>query len=188
LRRVLIGASTNSTNGYGVVRPLSAYRQAVRLLQNVVEQTAAQTGARAVSETASALTIYYSGDPSNPSGYPYARGLGPLYFDGETVADLVEAGASAGYYSFEDGSEFDKRILVSFTIDGGKYYAAPNNEAGNPFWVYKVNGEIAPAGTSYADFPISPGSAVTWQVIAPAGEDHGAQCPVSDGEHAMALR
>ena len=210
LRRVMVGASTNSTNGYAIVRPLSAYRQAARVLQNVMHNnmgTALAVGAQA----SATLVVYYSGIPSEP-------GAGPYYYKlawtgtGDSIGQLMENIAnsgtldSTGQYKliYANSQEFlnqGKYIIESFTIGVDTYLAPPHNRATStdPFWFFSVNGQAVvngmkhpnaddgELGESYLKYPIQEGSTVYWQVIAPDVSYGFASCKPSTDNHAKAL-
>ena len=195
LRRVLAEASTASTNGYAIVRPLESYQQGVRMLQNVMHRSMGAALA-AGNATANTLVVYYSGNPSSPGTNPYAQAE---YFhgSGDTIATLMASIAESNpalQYANASGYPSDHPIIESFTINGDVYTAPPHDAATSedPFWFYSINGKPSPntAGSiaeSYADAKISPGDVVYWQVIAP-GPDYGFQsCKPSDGAHTKAL-
>ncbi|MEO1731023.1 MAG: hypothetical protein AAFR64_09810 [Pseudomonadota bacterium] len=210
LRRVLIGASTNSTNGYAVVRPLSAYRQAVRVLQNVMHNNMGSALA-AGAQGSAALVLYYSGNPADPGSYPYNNYL-VWYGTGSTIGELMSSisGSGApdttGQYKlvYTDSPVFlgqGKHIIESFTI-GTAVYTAPPHDAStsrDPFWFFSVNGRAVVSGSknptakyggvgeSYYDYPIVPGDTVFWQDIAPDMNYGFASCKPSTHNHAKAL-
>ncbi|MEM9337670.1 MAG: hypothetical protein AAGA66_03015 [Bacteroidota bacterium] len=76
LRRVVANLSTNSTNGYGVVRHLNSYRRSIRLLQNVLHvERGTAVGNHLQAHAKGATTfipvyIYYSGNPDQPGNNP----------------------------------------------------------------------------------------------------------------------
>lgn len=197
LRRVTTSASTDSTNGYAIVRPLEAYRQAIRMVQNVMHNnmgTALAAGANA----SNALYLYYSGDPSQPTVNPYTNGA-YYYGTGSTIGELMEnIVASGGGLSYADatGAYPDPGPFIgSFTVGGGTYNAPPpftTEDDDIPFWFFSVNGFPGPMnsgknGQSYYDFAISPGDVVYWQVIAPS-QDRGFQpCAPSEKVHTSGL-
>jgi len=193
LRRVLAGASTASTNGYAIVRPLEAYQQGVRMLQNVMHRSmgAALAAGNAAANT---LVVYYGSDSRNPGTDPYANAE-HFQGSGDTIADLMASiAANNPALQYADASGFSHPIIESFTINGAVYSAPPHDAATSedPFWFYSINGGPSPntAGgisESYAEAKISPGDVVYWQVIAP-GPDYGFQsCKPSDGTHTKAL-
>ena len=195
LRRVLVSASNNSTNGYAIVRPLQAYRQGVRLLQNTMHRNmgaaaaAVASGAVASDATAdgtSTLLVYYGPDPSKPTDQPYANGV-HFTGTGKTIGKLIDnVVANNPTLSYENSTlkyPDPGPFIGSFTINGKTYNAPPpttGEQAGIPFWFYSINGKPGPntlgtgARKSYLNQPIEPHSVVFWQVIAP-GTDYGFQ-------------
>jgi len=82
LRRTLATASTNTPNGYALIRPTDSYRRAIHMLKNVLHThhgTGVAQGTHASSdvpdgETTRVLSIFVNGNPSDPtSGDPYAQ-------------------------------------------------------------------------------------------------------------------
>lgn len=197
LRRVLMGASTASTNGYGIVRPLAAYRQGVRMLQNTLHRSMGAAMATAAGAS-NAMYVYYSGDPANPSVGPYGNyvyyyGTGSTI--GELMQNIVKSGQSLIYADSTLSYPQQGPFIGSFTINGGVYDAPPpqtTQDKGIPFWFYSVNGLPGPNtsggnGESYFNHAIKPNDVVYWQDIAP-GPQYGFQtCDPSSGAHTMGL-
>lgn len=199
LRRVLVGASTSSTNGYGIVRPLEVYRQGVRMVQNMMHLNMGSAHAAAAGNS-HALYLYYGSDPSEPGTGPYTNSH--VYTGkGSTIGALMKdiAASSAGgsaplVYDTVDGKTGP--IVLSFTIDGAVYQLKPGQSGYDhlPFWFYTVNGKagdpVAQYGAdheSFYDYALPSNAVVYWQAIAP-GSDYGFQaCVKSDTTHTAGL-
>jgi hypothetical protein len=192
LRRVLVGASTNSTNGNGIVRPLAAYRQGVRMMQNVMHLNMGAALAKGAQNSHS-LTLYYGMNPHKPGNMPYANSK--MYTgEGTTIGELminIAQNSPEFVYNPTEGE-----AILSFTIDGHLYYLEPGKSGvdHDPFWFYTVNGkaggkhaEFGADHQSYVNYPLKSGSAVFWQAIAPGPEYGFKACVMSDGEHAEGL-
>lgn len=199
LRRVLVGASTNSTNRYGIVRPLEAYRQGVRMVQNMMHLNIGAMHA-ATSGNSHALYLYYSPDPSQPGTNPYAHSqvyTGNGATIGELMKDIAASSASGPtrlIYDTVDGKTGP--IVLSFTINGAVYQLKPGQSGIDhlPFWFYTVNGKAGdPAAQFGADhesfdgYALPSNAVVYWQAIAP-GPDYGFEaCVKSDTTHTAGL-
>lgn len=193
LRRVLVGASTNSTNGHGIVRPLAAYRQGVRMMQNVLHLNMGAAHAKGAVQPHS-LTLYYGPNPRKPADMPYANSK--MYTgEGETIGKLMINIAQNNPKDFIYNPT-DGKAILSFTIDDHEYRLVPGKSGVDhkPFWFYTVNGkaggehaEFGHDHESYENYPLSQGSAVFWQAIAPGKEYGFKECVKSDGEHAAGL-
>lgn len=192
LRRVLVGASTNSTNGHGIVRPLAAYRQGVRMMQNVMHLNMGAALA-AATKNSHTLILYYGTNPHKPGDLPYARSK--MYTgEGSTIGELminIAQNSPEFVYNPTNGE-----AILSFTIDGDEYHLEPGHSGidHDPFWFYTVNGKAGETGTqcgadhqSYEKYNLNPGSVVFWQAIAPGPEYGFKACVPSDGEHAQGL-
>lgn len=194
LRRVVTTASTDSSNGYAVVRPLSAYRQAIRLMQNVLHHSMGAAHSNAANAT-NTLILYYSGNPSDPSTNPYAQHQF-FYGTGSTIGELMQNIQATGQaLSYADVPNNPGQYIESFTINGSVYSAPPSSNlfSDTAFWFYSINGLAGPTtihgtkGQSYAQFAIQPGQVVYWQVIAPTVERGFDRCYVTEKNHAAGL-
>jgi len=92
LRRVLAHLSNKSKNGYSVARQNSSYRRSLRLLQNVLHNHGSKQVTSASSDSGNTITVYVTGDPSNP-GAPYddpdKSYADYVYFTGEVGATTI---------------------------------------------------------------------------------------------------
>lgn len=199
LRRVLVSASNNSTNGYAIVRPLQAYRQGVRMLQNAMHRNMGAAAAvvasgsvggamtASPSDNTSTLLIYYGSDPANPKEQPYANGV-HFTGTGSTIGELLDSvvANNKDKLSYENSTikySDPGPFIGSFTINGNTYNAPPpptGDQAGIAFWFYSINGRPGPhtlgkkPRASYYDQTIDSHSVIFWQVIAP-GTEYGFQ-------------
>jgi len=182
LRRVIQEQSTNSVNGYRVVRSLDSYRLSVRLLQNVMHQAMASNLLVGSSQDTHILLLYYSGNPNSPTVNPYGQVI--MYRgQGNTIGEVMKTAVDVKFRT--------KLIYNSIAIDGkgpfvesftvlkpffgpGVYVAPPTTVLGTPFWFYSLNGRPNPAagsgadGESYENFPLPSNSVIYWQAIAPS--------------------
>lgn len=156
LRRVLLAASTNTPNGYAIIRPSNSYRSAIRMLQNVLhhhEAAGAVTGQAVMNNDSVAIRVYYSGNPSdpkaqNPGASPYAAfvfGIAPRT-PNMTVKDALDTakwyGPTVSYKTVTDPNT-GAVVVSAFTIGNDEYTAPPKElpkGAGTPFWFYSFDG------------------------------------------------
>jgi hypothetical protein len=197
LRRVATTASTDSTNGYAIVRPLEAYRQAIRMMQNVLHNNMG-TALASGSVASNSLYLYYSGNPSDPTTNPYYYGKaysGTGATIGALMENIVATGGGLSYTNATGNYPDLGPFIGSFTVEGGIYNAPPpftTKDYDIPFWFFSINGFPGPMnsgknGQSYYDFAINPGDVVYWQVIAPS-QDRGFQpCAESTSIHTAGL-
>ena len=212
LRRALVGASTASTNGYAIVRPLAGYRQAVAMVYNVMRNQALSM--MNATETSSVIiAVSWGPDSSNPGLHPflnYAYWISPQT-NSVTIAQAMDAvkNEMSQYSStnenfdlvYNDDQKFlPKRIIGSFDILGATYSAPPQNRNTStaPFWFWSINGYPNPndsgaLGESYADSSadssaiLHPGDIVYWDCIAPGAQYGFGSCVESDGTHTKGL-
>ena len=208
LRRALFGASTASTNGYAIVRPLAGYRQAVAMVYNVMRNQAVSM-LQAGTCSGVFIAVSWGPYPSNPGISPFSNialwhspQSGPV-----TIAAAMDAVKNQNSYwssthtnfplSYSDSSHFSpKRIIESFDILGNTYSAAPQDRSTSkaPFWFWSINGYPNPndsgtLGESYAEPTaiLHPGDCVYWDCIAPGAKYGFRSCAQTNGMHAMGL-
>ncbi|MCR9073677.1 MAG: hypothetical protein NXI18_18485 [Alphaproteobacteria bacterium] len=203
LRRVVTTGSNGSVNGYSIVKPLAAYRQAVQLMQNVIHNNmggALASGAGADHTVLVYLQQQYANNlPHYPNGtYSWCQ---YFYGNGDTIGEVMDdIAANNPNFSYTNlandpstGQPLTVPIIKSFTTYGTTYTAPPTATAGVPFWFWSVDGKASPtvihgsgANKSYYDHQLQPGQTIVWQIIAPTkrGFPH---CELSDGTHARAL-
>ena len=209
VRRVLVGASTASTNGYSIVRPLSGYRQAVKMLYNVMRQQSltALTSASDCSGGAVAIAVSWGPDVTNPGFHPFLNVAVwilqpvPTPISIATAMDEIKKSGEPSklctygpnfQLDFEDEPSFNpKRIIQSFEIQNNRYYAPPGNHA-YPFWFWSINGYPNPHdsgtfGESYADAVLYPGDIAYWDCIVPDSKYGFPACPLTNGTHTQNL-
>lgn len=197
VRRVLTSASTDSTNGYAIVRPLNAYRMAIRMLQNVMHRNMGAAIA-AGSSASNTLFLYYGPSASAPATSPY-NAVKIFTGTGNNIGDLMSNIRSSGQsLDYADSTipykDQPDPIIGSFTIDGVVYNAPPPPTlfGSQAFWFYSVNGYPGPttsggAGFSYTKYKINPGDVVYWQVIAPSPSRGFQPCYPTTSNHAETL-
>ncbi|SIT83012.1 hypothetical protein SAMN05421665_1582 [Yoonia rosea] len=210
LRRVMVEASTASTNGYSVVRPLSGYRQAAKMLYNVMRQQSisALASPEACAGTVS-IAVSWGPDPANPGQCPFqniavwqsAPVTGPVLIS--DVMDQISSSHQLSVYSsqggnfalsFADDHQFDpKRIIGSFDIHGTTYTAPPQAISTHaPFWFWSINGYPNPHDSgslaeSYATKKVNSGDVVYWDCVAPGPQYGFPACAPTDGMHTQNL-
>ena len=212
LRRALAGASTVSTNGYAIVRPLAGYRQAVAMVYNVMRNQAISMISATTSPGVN-IAVSWGPDPSEPGNYPF-RNIA-LWHSPQTTPVTIATAMDAvrnqnSIYSstntnfplvYKDDPQFlsmhpPKRIISSFDIHGETYNAPPQdrNTSTAPFWFWSINGYPNPndsgtLGESYAapTAILHPGDCVYWDCIAPGPQYGFKSCVKSDGAHTMGL-
>lgn len=195
LRRVLASASTNTPNGYAIIRPSNSYRSAIRMLQNVIhhhESAGIAHGLGINDIVVTGIRIYYSGDPSNPGVNPYANSVTgySLRSPTLTVKEALDQAVwrNGATVSYDTVTNEDGVFIKSFTINGVAYTAPPTNTLGTPFWFYSFDGRPHPTirgvvdptepdagneGASFEDALVGGHGGFSWEVIAPASYGYG---------------
>ena len=210
LRRVMVEASTASTNGYSVVRPLSGYRQAAKMLYNVMRQQSISALASPASCVGTiSIAVSWGPDPANPGTSPFANIAvwqsapvsGPTLIS-EIMDQIKNAHQPSSYSSqgpdfeltYTDDQQFEpKRIIGSFDIHGTTYSAPPQELTSHaPFWFWSINGYPNPhdsgsLGESYATKLVNPGDVVYWDCVAPGPQYGFPACAPTDGKHTQNL-
>ncbi|MEJ8561256.1 hypothetical protein QTO30_08490 [Yoonia sp. GPGPB17] len=210
LRRVMVEASTASTNGYSVVRPLSGYRQAAKMLFNVMRQQSisALTSPSACAGAIS-IAVSWGPDPTHPGMSPFnniavwqsAPMSAPTLIS--DIMDQIQSNHQLSTFSsqgpdfqlvFADDHQFEpKRIIGSFDIHGTTYTAPPQELTSHaPFWFWSINGYPNPhdsgsIGESYATKLVNPGDVVYWDCVAPGPQYGFPTCAPTDGTHTLKL-
>ncbi len=204
LRRVLVSTSTNTPNGYAVIRPSNSYRSAIRMLQNVLHhhESAGMVHGLGMNDiVVTGIRIYYSGDPNNPGENPYAKSVTgySLRSPTLTVKEALDQAVwrDGATVSYETVTNDNGVFIKSFTINGKTYNAPPQKlpeGAGTPFWFYSFDGRPHPTipgyldptepdageeGASFANAKVGGHAGFSWEVIAPASYGYGVCKPVN---------
>lgn len=210
LRRVMVEASTVSTNGYSVVRPLSGYRQAAKMLYNVMrQQSISALASPEACAGAVSIAVSWGPDPVHPGTSPFANMAvwqsmpmtGPAL-----ISDIMDQIKSSNQQSISSsqGANFPlifthynsgpNPFVDSFSVNDGTTYAAPPQEVTShaPFWFWSINGYPNPhdsgsLGESYATKMVNPGDVVYWDCVAPGPQYGFPACAPTDGMHTQNL-
>lgn len=158
LRRVVNSASNGSVNGYAIIRPLSGYRQAVRLVQNVMHNN--MSAMIAASNNTHTLNIYMPTGAltagSNGSSYANPWGeVSTFHGSGTTIGELMDSvmSDSSNGFSFDtEQNEKGEKIITAITIKGSTLTAPPPKgitslSETTPFWFWTLNGEATNGAT-----------------------------------------
>lgn len=181
LRRVLVSASTNTPNGYAVIRTAASYRRAIEMLHNILvteyahgssmpveEHSRLHTEASSLQKEDDAgippyrsftLFVYTNGYPGAPSlGSPFANTytFKTIVTPVSTVKNVLDAAVNGR--SSIDGYTTDStdKYVESITIDGQEYTGAPSKQQGNPFWFYSFDRHPFPTARNAHPDPREP--------------------------------